>query len=824
MINLQSLTGGRIAFFSWLKCLFAFAVLLCVTSCSKDDISNLQSQADQPKAGEIATVDSQIKAIYTSIADLKKVDETVNGLIGELQKDGEKYAAQIADLQTMDSKLEEKIAALRRYTDGELAKQKDWVEATFATLEQLDSLCAVVTGVDATINSVTASLDSLKKEMAADYEESVKKAVSNLETSMKNWVNGQLADYYTIAQTDAAIKVLEEKYDMSDEDLKKEIDEQKTALENSKRDITEAYRKAIEEAISAHDGKINDKIATDIAAAKKELQDRIDAINTDIKNIKTRLDALEKELEELARRPQSIVVLAVEPIVLSTGAQATIEFRVNPPTAVFDYSEENCQILLDKVGTVQTKASYVTKPSNYKLVKIEPSIDEETKEVKAGQYCATIEDTGNSAEYDEVVALVLNIKDAKGNDIQISSSVFEIIGKNFENLPKYGLPILMINTPNATPIVSKDDYVEGSYVSLLNADMTYDYRGEMKIKGRGNSTWAEPKKPYKMKFDEKVPFFNWPKDKEWVLLANYIDKSMLKTAFTYQMAGTFGHFDYVPRFNFVDLILNDVYKGTYQLGDQIKIGKGRALNGEDGYLLETDSRAKAEADAVIFYSNKIAYPFNIKEMKVNGVKDVTASEDDSNYVYIRDFVLNAENVLYSDNWLDSENGYKKYLDMQSYVEWYLVNEIGRNNDACFFSSCYMTLKMGDGEKLHMGPLWDFDLAYGGTINSGNDQPEGFWIKKHGWWVRLFQDPAFVNAVKAQYNIYYAHKGDLLNSIDQYAATIEKSAIANNKLWGTLCANTSDDETTRHAFYAQVNDLKTWIATRMDWMKQEFDAM
>lgn len=529
-------------------------------------------------------------------------------------------------------------------------------------------------------------------------------------------------------------------------------------------------------------------------------------------------------LEELARRPQSIVVLAVKPVVLSTGAQASIEFRVNPSTAVFDYSEENCQIELDKVGTEQTKASYVTKPQNYKLVRIEQVIDEETKEVMSGQYRAVIEDTGRSAEYDEMAALVLNTKDAKGDDIQISSSVFEIIGKNFENLPHNGLPIVLINTPNATPIVSKDDYVEGSYTYLLNADMTYNYWGGMRIKGRGNSTWGYPKKPYKMKFDDKVSFFNGPNDKEWVLLANYIDKSMLKTAFTYYMAGNYGHFDFVPQFNFVDLILNDNYNGTYQLGDQMKIGNGRALNGADGYLLETDNRAKTEADAVIFYSEKIAYPFNIKGVKVNGVEDVTASEDDANYVYIRDFVLNAEKVLYSDNWLDSENGYKKYLDMRSYVEWYLINEIGRNNDACFFSSCFMTLKMGDGEKLHMGPLWDFDLAYGGTTNSGNDQPEGFWIKKHGWWVRLFQDPAFVSAVKAQYNIYYSHKEDLLNSIDQYAATIEKSAIANNRLWGTLCAITSDDETTRQAFYIQVDNLKTWITARMDWMKRAYDAM
>ena len=259
---------------------FIFCLLsLGLSSCYKDDISYLQSQIDQIKAGEIATIDSQIKAINTSITDLKKVDETINGLVGELQKDGEKYAIQIADLQAINIKLDEKITTLQGYTDEELAKQKDWVEATFATLDQLDNLCAVVTAVDAKIESVSASLDSLKKELVAGYEESIEKAVSNLETSMKKWVNDQLADYYTIAQTDAALKALEEKYDKADEDLEKEIDEQKTALENSKKDITEAYKKAME---GIYTTSVNEQTIDEAPMAYKTLEDIIDVIRDSV--------------------------------------------------------------------------------------------------------------------------------------------------------------------------------------------------------------------------------------------------------------------------------------------------------------------------------------------------------------------------------------------------------------------------------------------------------------------------------------------------------------------------------------------------------------
>lgn len=519
--------------------------------------------------------------------------------------------------------------------------------------------------------------------------------------------------------------------------------------------------------------------------------------------------------------PTGIVLLNTKPLELSYGSRETLEFRVNPSNATFVMSGGNAQIVLDEISS--TRASYVTPSNKFVLADVEQATDGEGN-VKMGQYRAIIEDAKTYAQYEATAALVLNVKDAKGDEVQYSSSVFEVKKQYPIALVNYELPVLLINTPNTAPIVSKEDYITGSEVTLLNEDWAYAFNGEMKIKGRGNSTWGQPKKPYKMKFNDKVSFFEGQKDKEWVLLANYIDKSMLKTAFTYQMADDYGHFDYVPKFDFVDLMLNNSYNGTYQLGDQMKIGKGRALNGDDGYLLETDQRAKTETDAVIFYSKHIGYPFNIKDMKVNGVEEVTASEDDANYVYIRDFVLNAENVLYSENWLDAERGYKKYLDMQSYVEWYLINEISRNNDACFFSSCYMTLKMGESEKLHMGPLWDFDLAYGGTTNSGNDQPEGFWIKKWGWWVRLFQDPEFVAAVKRQYDVYYSHKDDLMKMIDKYAMSIEKSAIANNHLWGRLCSKTADDETTKQAFYSQVEVLKIWINTRMEWLKKEYEAM
>lgn len=781
----------------------------------------MQSQIDQLKGGEIATISSQIKAIDASINDLKKVDETIEGLIAELQKDGENYAAQIAELIKMDSKLDEKIAELQQYTDGELAKQKDWVNATFATLEQLEALSETVAGLGVKIGEITESLKSAKKEITEKYEKAISEAVSSLEESMKQWVNEQLADYYTIAQIDAVLKALEEKYDKADEDLKKELEAQKTALEDSKKEITEAYKKAIEEAISAHDGKINEKIAKDIATAKKELQDQIDTINAEITEIKTRLDALEKELEAIAKRVQSIVVLAVNPVVLTTGAQATIEFRVNPSTAVFDYSEENCQIVLDKVGTVQTKASYVTKPSNYKLVKIEPAVDEETQEVKAGQYRATIEDIGKSAEYDEMVALVLNTKDEKGNDVQISSSVFEVIGKNFDNLMKTGLPIVVVNTPNSEPILSKEEWIAGASVSIINSDMTFDYKGTTNIKGRGNATWRNyPKKPYKLKLSDKHPVFGNPKSKKWQLLAEYCDKSFLRTAMMLELS-KIANIRHTVSYDFVELYLNGEYNGLYILTEQVEKDKNRIDVKDDGFIIEDDNYATQEPVWFTTTTTNRNYSF-----KYPDPDDAIVAGDD-NYNYIKDFMNDMESALYSDNYQDAINGYRSYIDCESFAKWYIVMELMGNWDP----NWYYVLD-SRGSKLEMIPCWDAEWSLGLAEVGSNGwsqergKPMAFnrRVNNKRYFSQLLSDPYFKSVVKAEWEEIEVRIPQAVQNVQNVRNNISNAANHNFTKWPTLGTYPGVSLYTFDTWDEEADFIFTYFQQRLEWFDSYIDSL
>jgi len=377
-----------------------------------------------------------------------------------------------------------------------------------------------------------------------------------------------------------------------------------------------------------------------------------------------------------------------------------------------------------------------------------------------------------------------------------------------------GLPIVYIDTENKKAITSKDEYVKGTIriVEDLETRGAGDvFESPMKIKGRGNSTWNLPKKPYKIKFDEKVSLLGEPADKEWVLLANYTDKTSLRNETAFDL-GRMSKLEYTNRTHFVDVIINGVYNGTYQLGEQLKISKNRVNVGDDGYLLEID--AKAAADDITFRVAHIGQPINIKDPDVE--------VDGEQYKYVAQYLHVTDSVLFSENFLDETNGYSKYIDVTSFVDWYLINEITKNNDACFFSSCYMNLSR-DG-KLKMGPLWDFDIAFGNVNYNGCDNPEGFWIKNVAWYKRLFQDSNFVQKVKQRFNYYYENRENIYAEINANAEYLKYSIIENNNKWKTLYVYTWPNNTIWGSYENEVQSMKIWLEKRFQWLHGQFESM
>ena len=159
------------------------------------------------------------------------------------------------------------------------------------------------------------------------------------------------------------------------------------------------------------------------------------------------------------------------------------------------------------------------------------------------------------------------------------------------------------------------------------------------------------------------------------------------------------------------------------------------------------------------------------------------------------------------------------MDIDSFVEWYLINEIAKNNDALFYSSCYMNLTR-DG-KLKMGPIWDYDIAFGNIDYNNNFRADGFWVKTTTWYSRLFEDPAFVEKVKERFKFFYNHKEDIYRDMAENAVYLKQAVVENENRWGTLYTETWPNYDIWGNYNNEVQSMKEWLEERFDWLNYQF---
>ena len=407
------------------------------------------------------------------------------------------------------------------------------------------------------------------------------------------------------------------------------------------------------------------------------------------------------------------------------------------------------------------------------------------------------------------------------NPIQVTVDGPKTITAEFYNNDNFtGLPIVYVDT-GGEAIDSKDDYVKGtvsidgggSFESLSDV--------EMKIKGRGNSTWWQGgiwgKWPYQIKFGDKTEVLGMPEDKKWVLLAEISDVSLIRNKIVREIANS-GKFDYVPQAEYVELFLNNEHVGTYLIGQKVEESKNRVNIGDDGYLIEIDTNAHGRIDEedVYFKSSQSGV---WSEDNVFNIKEPGLDYDTDEFNTIKDLVDNFEKALFGDNFKDPELGYRAYIDLDSFIDWYIVNEISKNQDAASFSSIYFNYIPGG--KIKMGPIWDFDLAFGNVNYSTAEFPSGLWIKSGSpWYKRMFEDEYFANLVKERYVFFYQNLEQFNSKVDDFELYLSKSQKKNFELYpGLLDPNVElwpvPARFDNHHGY--VDYLKTWINDRMEWL-------
>lgn len=164
--------------------------------------------------------------------------------------------------------------------------------------------------------------------------------------------------------------------------------------------------------------------------------------------------------------------------------------------------------------------------------------------------------------------------------------------------------------------------------------------------------------------------------------------------------------------------------------------------------------------------------------------------------------------------------------MPSFIDWYLIQEIAKSVDAKAYSSIYFNYV--PGEKIKMGPLWDFDLSYG-NVNYGEGpesnwakNPQGFYIKQNSWYKRLFEDSNFENQVKERFLYFYNNKNAILDKIDGYAKYLDHSQAKNYEKWPTLGIYVWPNPVYFNTHAEEVTHLKEWITMRMNWLHGEFN--
>lgn len=385
----------------------------------------------------------------------------------------------------------------------------------------------------------------------------------------------------------------------------------------------------------------------------------------------------------------------------------------------------------------------------------------------------------------------------------------------------YDLPVLLINTPDNTPITSTKVRTEGCRMSLVQEDGSMIDLGTAGIKGRGSSSWEQPKKPYNIKLDNKHALLGMKSSKHWILLANcYFDRTQLHNATAFEMA-RLTDYPWVQSGKFVELIFNGVHQGLYYLCEKIRIEKGKIeiveiqptdLEGENltgGYLLESAVATELNLDKFFKtdYFNKTGRKFGY----LLGWRPKHPDTDEilpEQFSYLRESLNHVEKLIWDEDSL-KQGIYRNYFDIETAINWWLVQEATLNEEATRSKNIYMYKDRGG--KYMIGPPWDFDAWTFGLYGTSH-----FYCTKTAlYYENLLKDPYFLNRLKEKWAVYkpiWLEK--IPKFIDDQYKLIKRAALRNDKMWPNFCPETKAAEKT---YEQNVMEMKDAFVKQIEWM-------
>ena len=431
--------------------------------------------------------------------------------------------------------------------------------------------------------------------------------------------------------------------------------------------------------------------------------------------------------------------------------------------------------------------------------------------------------------------------------ISCNNEITDATNDIVEILPENKLPQVNINTNGGT--IVDEPKIEAQMTITENE--TLDFVGKIGIEIRGSSSQMFPKKQFGLEIWDaanegiNVSLLGFPEEEDWILYAPYSDKALIRNVLIYDLARDIGR--YASRVKFVDVSINGTYNGLYVLMEKLKRDSNRIdlnklkpeeISGEDltgGYILKID---KSDAPDDTYYSDETAItstyaPNNSTSgQKIHFLYDTPKAEEivTEQKEYISNYMNEFENALAGDNFMGPVNGYSKYIDPDSFIDFFLLNELSNNVDGYRLSTWLTKDKNG---KLNMGPIWDFNLAFGNCNYCGGDRTDVWTYKFNSrcpgdiwqipfWWDRLMEDPTFVANLKSRWQELRGgafSNGAIMSKIDRYVETLRLAgAIDDNfEKWPVLGQYVWPNNFVGNTYSEEINYIKNWINNRLSWM-------
>lgn len=396
---------------------------------------------------------------------------------------------------------------------------------------------------------------------------------------------------------------------------------------------------------------------------------------------------------------------------------------------------------------------------------------------------------------------------SNGNDV----AVIDYLPLDDTEYPYAGIPRIVIETENHHAIKDRETEIPAR-LQIWGEKTPKSKIMTLTIRGRGNTSWEAPKKSYKIEFINKQSILGMPEDRDWALISNYADKALMKNYLMYHLAAKMGAY-YAPRCEFAELYINNEYLGVYLLTETIKIGKTRInIPSNNSYLVEIDTKYRENEQIVfsrIIKKDSIGKPFRIHEPRKASKESLSTIEK-----HIIDFESHIIKIK-----SQTDNHLNQLIDINEYIKHYWVQEFAKNPDANFYTSVYFSWTKDD--LIRIGPVWDFDIAFGSHWDDARNIPENWHVKGAYWNYHIFRDSIMEFQRK---NYWVTHRNfflETINTIDSVHNLLQDAADNNFKRWDILQSTSFTFHRKAYSTHTEAaEDLKNWISERIKWIDEK----